>query len=447
MDAVLLARVQFALTAGFHFLFPPLTIGLAWLIVGLMTTYLRTGSDISRRVARFWIRLFGLSFAVGVATGIVMEFQFGTNWATYSRFVGDIFGVPLAAEGVLSFFLESVFLGVLLFGWGRLSRKTLWASALLVAIGSTLSAFWIIIADSWMQTPAGFTLRNGRAELTDFWAAVFNPSTLPRYLHTVDAALMTGAFFMLGISAWYLLRGEHVAEARRTLALALVVAFASSLCEPLLGHIHAMQVAKTQPVKLAAFEGLFHTQRQAPLLLFGMIDPAARTVRAAVGVPGGLSLLATLNPDAEIQGLDAVPSAEWPPLALSFYPFHLMVALGMYLLALSGIGVLLLLFRRLEDNRAFLTAAFWSIPLPFLAANVGWMAAEVGRQPWIVYHVLHTRDAVSVIVPAWQILASILLLGAIFAVLFYTWLRLLRHEIIRGPEAPAATFTPVEVAQ
>ncbi|MHB9131948.1 MAG: cytochrome ubiquinol oxidase subunit I [Armatimonadota bacterium] len=445
MDPVLLARIQFALTAGFHFLFPPLTIGLAWLLVALMWRYKRSGAEADRRVARFWVKLFAISFAVGVATGITMEFQFGTNWAQYSRFVGDIFGAPLAAEAILSFFLESVFLGVLLFGWNRLSRNVHWFSSLMVAIGSTLSAFWIIVANSWMQTPTAYVLRNGRAELTNFFDAVFNPSTLPRYFHTIDAALITGAFFMMGISAWYLLKGRHVEEMRRTLTLSLVVGFIASIGALGLGHWHAVQVANTQPVKLAAFEGLFQTQTQAPLLLFGIPNVAERKVDYAIGIPGGLSMMVALNPNAEVKGLDTVDEKDWPPILLSFAPFHLMVALGMLFIGVSGLGVLLLLMKRLHTNRLFLTIAVFSIPLPFLAANLGWMAAEVGRQPWAVYGVLRTADAVSITVPAWQILASILMFTLIYALLFYVWLRLLRHEIREGLGEPAPVKAAVEV--
>ncbi len=444
MDAVLLARIQFGMTVGFHFLFPPLTIGLAWLIVWLMSRYRRSGAESDRLLARFWIKLFAISFAVGVATGITMEFQFGTNWATYSRYVGDIFGAPLAAEAVLAFFLESVFLGVLLFGWTRVSRGVHWFASLMVAVGSTLSAFWIIVADSWMQTPAGYTVNplHHRAELTNFWAAVFNPSTLPRFLHTLDASLLTGAFFMLGISAWFLLRNRYVEESRRTLTLALIVAFVASLAELGLGHLHAVQVARTQPIKLATYEALFTTQRRAPLLLFGIPDGRQNTVHAAIRWPAGLSLLVGLDANTMVQGLDAIkPPDSRPPLAMTFYSFHLMVVIGLYFILFTAIGMLLLWRKQLFTDRLFLRLACWTIPLPFIASELGWIAAEVGRQPWIVYqHLLLTRDAVSVTVPAWQILASICMFTLLYAILLYSWLRLLRLTIARGPgEQPVET--------
>ena len=444
MDAVLLARLQFAMTISFHFIFPALTIGLAWLIVWLMNRWRRSGAESDRHVARFWIKLFGISFAMGVATGITMEFQFGTNWAAYSRFVGDIFGAPLAAEAVFAFFLESVFLAVLLFGWKRLSRTVLWFASLMVAVGSTLSAFWIIVANSWMQTPTAFRIVEEpyrRAELTDFWGAVFNPSTLPRFFHTVDACLLTGAFFMLGISAWFLLKNRHVQQARQSFTVALFVALAAALGALALGHWHAVQVAETQPAKLAAFEGLFETRRQAPLMLFGIPDAENRRVIMPIAIPGGLSMLVAFDPNHEVKGLNDIPRDEWPPVLLSFASFHLMVVLGMFFIAFTGLGVLLLWRRKLFDNRLFLWAAVLSIPLPFIATNVGWMAAEVGRQPWIVQGILRTRDAISITVPAGQILASIIMFAAIYTLLFVSWIRFMRRIIRHGIEEPAPAAT------
>jgi cytochrome d ubiquinol oxidase subunit I len=434
MDPVWLSRVQFALTVGFHFIFPPLTIGLAWLIFWMMTRYRRSGSEADRSAVRFWTGLFVVSFAVGVATGITMEFQFGTNWSNYSRFVGDIFGAPLAAEGILSFFLESTFLAVLIFGWNRLSTGKLWFASLMVAIGATLSAFWIIVANSWQQTPAGFAMRNGRAELTDFWAAVFNPSTMPRYLHTVDGCITTGAMFMMGISAWYLLKGRHVEFAKSSLRLGLVVGFVSALIQLPLGHHHGGQVARTQPEKLAAMEGIFKTERRAPSLVFGILDPDAEVVRAKIAIPGLLSWLAKGDFNAEIKGMDAFPKKDRPPLPYTFYTFRLMVMLGLWFIALTGFGLFLLWRKRLYENALFMKAAFWSIPLPFIAHQLGWFSAEVGRQPWAVYHMLRTSDAYSPSVPAGQILASIILLCAIYALLFAVWLFLLRQKVLKGPD-------------
>jgi len=439
MSAELLARIQFGLTAGFHFLFPPLTIGLSWINVWILARYLRTGDDLYRRMAHFWIRVFTLTFAVGVATGITLEFQFGTNWSEYSRFVGDIFGAPLAAEGILSFFLESTFLAVLLFGWGRVSPRAYWVSSLLVALGATLSAFWIIVANSWQQTPAGYAIDpiSQRAVLTDFWAAVFNPSTVPRYLHTVDACLITGSLFVFGLSAWFVLKGRHLDFARESMRIALIVALASSLAQLGLGHMHAVQVVETQPAKLAAAQALFDTQRRAPALLFGIPDEANERIIGQIGIPGGLSLLATGHLDGEVTGLkDAAPREDWPPVVPTFISWHLMVMLGTFFVGLAVFGAYLARTGRLYTTRWYLWLAVLATPLPFITNELGWVCAEVGRQPWAVYGMLRTADAVSVVVPAGEVLASILLISAIYAVLFAAWVLVLRRIMREGPEEP-----------
>lgn len=440
MEAVLLARLQFALTVGFHFIFPPLTIGLAWLIFWFMERHRRTNERAALVQARFWTRLFAVSFVLGVATGITMEFQFGTNWADYSRFVGDIFGAPLAAEGILAFFLESTFVGVLLFGWRRFSHRTLWFASLMVAIGATLSAFWIIVANSWMQTPAGYHLVNGRAELTSFWAAVFNPSTLPRYVHTVDACFITGSFFMLGVSAWYLWKRHHITLARQSMRVGLVAGFIASLLQLPLGHWHAVQVAETQPLKLAAFEGLFETSRRAPLTIFGVPDLEAREMKAAIKIPAGLSLLVHGDPQRPVPGLDQAPPEEWPPLEWSFFPFHLMFLLGLFFIALTGLGLILLRAGRLFENAFFLPLAALTWPLPIVANELGWIAAEVGRQPWIVYQVpgMRTDQAISASVSPGEILTTMILFGVLYVLFFILWIQLLRREIRRGPDPEEA---------
>lgn len=437
IDPVLLSRIQFGATIGFHFIFAPLTIGLAWLIFWMMTRYKRTNSAEDRNNARLWIRIFTASFVVGVASGITMEFQFGTNWAKYSRFVGDIFGVPLAVESISSFFLESTFLGLLIFGWNRVSTRTLWFASLMVAVGSTLSALWILIANSWQQTPAGFHIVNGRAELTSLWAAAMNPSTVPRFLHTITACLMTGAFFAMGWSALYLLKNKHSESASAVLKMALVMAFVTSLAQLPFGHIHAVQVAETQPAKLAAFEGQFTTCSNAPLTLFGIPDAEKRCINYAVRVPGMLSFLIYGRTSGEVKGLEEFPRDEWPPLLLSFAPFHIMVIIGFYLIGFSGFGILLWKLGKLEKNKLFGWAAVLSMPLPFIANELGWMAAEVGRQPWVVYNILKTSDAISVSVPASQILFTMITFGLIYALMFAAWLLALRREFRHGPVEPS----------
>lgn len=427
MDTILLSRIQFALTSGFHFIFPPITIGLSWIIVFLMTKFKNSDDPLTESIARFWVKIFTVTFAVGVATGIVLEFQFGTNWAAFSRFVGDIFGAPLAAEGIFSFFLESTFIAVLIFGFGKLSKRTLWLSSILLAFGTTLSAFWIIVANSWMQTPAGYHIVGARAELTDFWAAVFNASTLPRYLHTICASLITGAFFMIAISAKFLLKDKHVEFAKRSLKIALVTAFISSVAQGGLGHYHAVQVALTQPEKLATFEGLYETQKRAPAIVFGIPDEKNDTIRSAVRIPGLLSLLISGNIETEVKGMNEFPKDLRPPLALTFTTFHLMVVLGMYFIGFSLLGF----FWR---GKLFLKLAVLSVPLPFIANELGWISAEVGRQPWAVYHVIKTSDAVSLVVPSASIIFSIIAFTLIYALLFFSWIFILKRQIDKGPE-------------
>ncbi|MGA2382029.1 MAG: cytochrome ubiquinol oxidase subunit I [Gemmatimonadales bacterium] len=437
MDVVLLSRIQFALTVGFHFLFPPITIGLAWLLVAIEWRGWRRGDATWVRMGKFFGKLLALTFAVGVATGIVMEFQFGTNWAQYSKFVGDIFGAPLAAEGVLAFFLESGFLGLYLFGRNRVSKGAHWFSILMVAVGSTISAFWILVANSWQQTPAGYVLRDGRAELLDFWAAVFNPSTLPRFFHTVDAALITGAFFAAGVAAYLLRKNRDDGLAQGAAKLAIVVGLVASVAEVFpFGHLHARQVAHTQPEKFAAIEGLYASQSAAPIVLFAYpVTPPPR-LKAKVEVRGLLSWLAFGDMNTRIRGIEEFPPDDRPPLWLTFVSFHNMVVLGMYFIAAMAWGAWLLKRGTLWDSRRYLALLMISIPLPLAACQLGWIAAEVGRQPWIVYQLLRTRDAVSAAVPAGDVLFSLAVFAVLYLAMGVLFVYLLVREIRHGP-APA----------
>ena len=412
-----------------------MTIGLAWLIVIFETKAWRRKDEKYEKIAKFWAKLLALTFVVGVATGIVMEFQFGTNWSEYSKFVGDIFGAPLAAEGIFAFFLESGFLGLYLFGRKRISKGVHWFASLMVAVGSTLSAFWIIVANSWQQTPTGYIIRNGRAELTNFWEAVFNPSTLPRYFHTVDAAIITGAFFMAGISAYYLLKQKHVAFARASLKTAVIVGTIASILEIMpFGHEHARQVVRTQPEKFAAIEGIYTTEEGASMIIFGVPGDKPPKLQLAFKIPGLLSWLAFGEWDAPIKGINEFPSDEIPPLKLTFYSFHLMVALGVFFVFIMVWAIIQLYRKKLWESNKLLKILLYAIPLPFLACQLGWIAAEVGRQPWVVYKLMKTSDAISVTVPAWQILLSIIIFGLIYALLGFLYIYLTRKEILHGPE-------------
>lgn len=444
MDTLLLSRLQFALTICFHFIFPPITIGLAWLLVIIEWKGWRRNDPGWVQLGKFFAKLLAVTFVIGVASGITMEFQFGTNWSRYSKFVGDIFGAPLAAEGVLAFFLESGFLGLYLFGRGRVSKRLHWFSSLMVACGSSLSAFWIIAANSWQQTPAGYVVHNGRAELTDFWAALFNPSTVIRYFHTVDAALVTGAFFVAGVSAYLILTGRQAELARRSLRLALVFGLVAASVEVFpLGHHHAQQVARTQPAKFAAIEGLYNSRTRAPLVLFAVPVNHPPTLKAPVEIPGLLSWMAFGDFHAPVRGLDEFPADEAPPLFMTFVSFHNMVILGFYFIAALAWGVLQMRRGRLEDDRRYLKILTWSIPLPILACELGWMTAEVGRQPWIVYGVMRTSAAFSAVVPATHVLISLVMFGCIYTLLGGLYVYLLIREIQHGPPPAEDAHPPM----
>ncbi len=435
MDAVFLARIQFALTIMFHFIFPPLSIGLAWMLVVVEGMGWKKKSEIYLKIGKFFGKFLAITFAIGVATGIVMEFQFGTNWSEYSKFVGDIFGAPLAAEGVFAFFLESGFLGLYLFGRNKVSKGVHWFSILMVAVGSTISAFWIIVANSWQQTPTGFILRNGRAELTNFWDAVFNPSTLVRFSHTVTSAIVTGAFFMAGISAYLIIKKREVKIAKKGLTVGVIAGliFSILIIYPF-GHEHAKQVAETQPEKFAAMEGLYTTQSGAPLVLFSFpVDDPPR-LKGTIELPKLLSWLSFGDAGKEIKGIDSFPKEDLPPLFLTFVSFHNMVLLGMFFLALMLWSVFLLYRKKLFESMKTLKVLLWSIPLPFIAIQLGWFSAEVGRQPWIVYKLLKTSDAASVTVPSGEILFSIILFSLVYIALGALWLFLMIKEAKIGPE-------------
>jgi cytochrome d ubiquinol oxidase subunit I len=438
MDIVLLSRLQFALTISFHYIFPPLSIGLGVLLVCMEGAYHVTKDKDWERLARFWTKIFAVNFAMGVATGIVMEFQFGTNWSTYSRFVGDVFGSALAAEGIFAFFLESGFLAVLVFGWDRVSPRMHLLATVLVALGATFSAVWIIVANSWQQTPAGYALvsHHGvlRAEITDFWAVVFNPSSVQRLTHTLLGAYLVGGAFVASVSAWHVLMGRRVELMRKALGLSVLFAAAAALALPLSGDLQARVVARTQPAKLAAFEGLYRTTQRAPLSLAGLPDDSRQETRFNLAVPGLLSLLVHHRLDAPVTGLDAFKPEDRPPVALSYFLYHGMIGAGM---ALAGLFVLAAWRNRqgrLHEDRLILWGLVGSVVVASAAGQLGWGAAEVGRQPWIVYGLLRTADAVSRSVPASHMLASMTLFAVVYLLLGAVWLKVLDSKIRRGPD-------------
>jgi cytochrome d ubiquinol oxidase subunit I len=438
MDVVLLARLQFAITIAFHYIFPPLSIGLSLFLVLVEAVYLRTRNPLYRQLARFWVRIFGLTFALGVATGVVMEFEFGTNWAHYSRFVGDIFGSVLAAEGIFAFFLESGFLALLLFGWDKVGPRLHFFSTLMVCLGAHFSAVWIVVAGSWMQTPAGYHLvteaGRTRAEITDYWAMIFNPSAMIRLQHTLLGAWQAGAFLVISVSAWYLLRRRHQTFALASMRLALALALVASLLTLVSGHDSAKVVADHQPAKLAAMEGHFAENTPADMYLAGWVDQASgRTRGIRLPIPGMLGLLTYGDANRPIQGLNAFAPGDRPPVQIVFQAFHLMVIIGMSLIALSLVGILYAWRGRLAETRWLLWLLIFSVLGPQLANQLGWIVAEVGRQPWIVYGLMRTSAGVSEVVRAPHIVASLALFGALYLLLFALFIFLLDRKIKHGP--------------
>jgi len=437
MDVLALSRVQFGATVAFHYIYPPLSIGLGIMLVLMEGAWLRTGNAIYHQMARFWTKVFALTFAIGVATGIVMEFEFGTNWATYSRFVGDVFGSALAAEGIFAFFLESGFLAVLLFGWDKVGRKMHFFSTCMVALGAHFSAVWIIVANSWMQTPAGYHIvgegMRARAEVTDFWQVVFNPSMVERLFHTLCGAWSAGAFLVVSVSAWYLLKGKHLEFARKTLKLGLVVALTASLLQAVSGHVSAQGVAKNQPAKLAAFEGLYNTTSNAPLVLAGFVDEKNEKV-VGISAPGLLSFLTHNDFHAPVTGLNEFKPEDRPPVQASFVFFHGMVGIGFALIGIAALGFLYFKKGTLHERRGLLWLMVFSVLGPQLANQLGWFAAEVGRQPWIVYGVMRTPAALSAVVKANVVLSSLVMFTFIYFLLFAVFIYLLNEKIQHGPD-------------
>jgi cytochrome d ubiquinol oxidase subunit I len=438
MDPVLLSRIQFGLTISFHYIFPPLSIGLGVILVLMEALYLKTRNPLFQQMTRFWVRIFGLTFALGVATGVVMEFQFGTNWATYSRFVGDVFGSALAAEGIFAFFLESGFLAILLFGWDKVSPRVHMLSTCMVALGAHFSAIWIIVANSWMQTPAGYhvvqSALRSRAEVVDFWAVVFNPSTMVRLTHTVLGAWQAAAFLVLSVSAFYLLKRRHVEFARTSMKIGLIVAVVASLGSLVTGDVSGRVVGRYQPAKLAAMEGHFPASAPAGMYLFGWVSEAEQRV-TGISVPGMLSFLVHGDTTKPVTGLTAFPPQDRPPVNPVFQAFHVMVGVGTILIGLSLLGAFLWWRGSLFEARWLLWIYVFAVLLPQAANQLGWFTAEVGRQPWIVYGVMRTAAGVSPSVTTGHVLASLVLFTLIYLALFVLFIYLLDQKIRHGPLA------------
>lgn len=436
MDVVMLSRLQFAMAACFHYLFVPLTLGLSILVAVFETKFVRSGDPEYRRLAKFWGKLFLINFAVGVVTGITLEFQFGTNWSRYAAYVGDIFGSLLAIEATASFFLESTFLAVWFFGWNKLSPKTHLLAIWLVAIASNLSAFWILTANAWMQSPVGYAIRNGRAELTDFFSVLFQKASLLEIAHTLTGAYILAGFFVLGVSAWHLRRQHEQAFFSKSFRLAAMWTLAFSVLEIGLGHMSATHLQDTQPAKLAAMESHWQTQRMAPMHLLVWPDEENETnALEAISVPAGLSVLAGFSPDTEVKGLRDFSPRDRPPVLPVFLSFRLMVGLG-FLFALVGLWAF---WRRRQPESAgrLLRLLPWMIPLPYLANQFGWIVTEVGRQPWIVHGVMRTVEAGSPLQVS-QVAVSLAAFFLVYALLGAVDFFLLFKFARKGPPPPAA---------
>jgi len=435
MDVVMLSRLQFAVTAGFHFIFVPLTLGLSLLVAFMETKYVRTGNEMYLRMTKFWGKLFLINFALGIVTGITLEFQFGMNWAEYSKYVGDIFGAPLAIEATVAFFLESTFIGLWIFGWDKISKKAHAASMWIVAIAASLSALWILLANGWMQKPVGYVLRNGRAEMVDFGALLTNSYGWSKFFHTVLAGYVVAAFFVMGISAYHLLRRNEVSFFKASFRMAAAFGLVTSLLVFITGDFHAAEVAATQPTKFAAMEAVWETRKAASyhLLVVPDVQNERNTVEA-IGIPKLLSMLAYHDGNSEVKGLKDFPKELRPPVMPTFMSFRSMAALGMLFMLLSLIAWLLARRDALESYPLFLKIMLFAIPLPYLANQIGWIVAEVGRQPWIVYGLLKTSDAVSKAITPVQVMGSLAGFTLLYGFLAIVDIYLLTKNAKKGPE-------------
>jgi cytochrome d ubiquinol oxidase subunit I len=446
MDPLLLSRLQFAITTVYHFFFVPLTLGLSVIVALMETLYVRTGNDVYKQMTKFWGKLFLINFAMGVVTGIVQEFQFGMNWSEYSRFVGDIFGAPLAIEALLAFFLESTFLGIWIFGWDKLSKGLHAAVMWMVAIGSNLSALWILIANSFMQEPVGYVLRNGRAEMQDFFALLLNPNVSVQFSHTVLAGFSTAAFFVLGISVYHLLRKNQVNLFRRSFQIAAIVGTISIVLVILNGHSQAQHMVETQPMKMAAAEALWQSENPASFSLLTIGNLAQQQV-FAIRIPRVLSLLAYNQLTGEVQGIDNLqakyvqqygPGNYIPPVVFTYWSFRLMVGAGFLMAALALYALFMVMGDMFETRPRILRLFIWAMALPYLANTTGWLLTELGRFPWAVYGLMKIEDGRSPVVSSGTVLFSLIVFTLLYGALMVADVYLLSKYAKAGPSATQA---------
>ncbi|HXF11692.1 MAG TPA: cytochrome ubiquinol oxidase subunit I [Terriglobales bacterium] len=443
MTALLLHRIQFGFTITFHYLFPQLTMGLALLIVVLKSIALRSKDERYNQASRFWARIFAVNFLIGVVTGIPMEFQFGTNWSQFARATGGVIGQPLAMEGVFSFFLESAFLGLFLFGEKRLSPRAHWASAFMVFLGSWISGFFIIVTNAWMQHPVAYRiLPNGAYEVTSFWGLLTNPWALIQYAHNMSGAVITGSFAMCAVGAFYILENQFSESGKIFLRVGVIAGIISCITQIFpTGDIHGRYMAKHQPASVAAMEGLFRTERGAGIVLMGQPDEEKQVIDNPLVVNKVLSFLIYGTTKAEVQGLDKIPRDQWPePMPLLYYAYHIMAGLGTYFALLMVVAGFLLWRGKLFATRWILWPLMLSFPLPYIANTAGWMTAEIGRQPWLVYGLIRTDQGYSKYVSAGNGLFTLLGFMGIYSVLSILFIVLIYRIIASGPEATTATL-------
>ncbi|RHW43254.1 cytochrome ubiquinol oxidase subunit I [Neobacillus notoginsengisoli] len=458
MDLLILARLQFAVTTVYHFFFVPLSIGLVFMVAAMQTLYFVKGNEIYKKMTKFWGNLFLINFVVGVVTGIIQEFQFGMNWSDYSRFVGDVFGAPLAIEALLAFFMESTFIGIWVFGWNRISKGLHLASIWLVALGTLLSGFWILTAHSFMQVPVGFTINNGRAEMNDFMALLTNGKLWVEFPHVIFGAFCTGAFFVAGISAYGLLKKKHVQFYKTSMKFAIIAGLVGSLGAALSGHSNAQYLVEKQPMKMAAIEGIWKdTPDPAPWSAFAIIDTKNRENKFEINIPYALSFLAYSKFEGSLKGMETLQkeySEKYdaitgegtnyiPPVKTTYWSFRLMIAFGVFMMLLSFAGLYLWKKKALEKSKLFLKLLVPAISFPFLANTFGWITTEVGRQPWTVFGLLTTADSVSPNVSAGYILTSLIAYMLIFTILAGAMVYLMIRKIKKGPEFASGTDSQV----
>ncbi|MGB3632452.1 MAG: cytochrome ubiquinol oxidase subunit I [Rubrobacteraceae bacterium] len=436
-DALILSRLQFAMTVGYHYIFPQLSMGLALLIFVLKSVYMRNGNEKWNNAARFWGKIFAVTFIIGVVTGIPMEFQFGTNWSAFSAFAGDIIAQTLAMEGAFAFFLESAFVGLFLFGERRFGQKIHWFSSLMVFLGTWASGYFIITTNAWVQNPVGFEKTADGIALNDYFAVLTNPWMWPQYMHNMGGTVVTGAFVMAGLGAYYLLAREHEEYGRifvKVGVIAGVIAAVWMLFPS--GHLSSDQVAEHQPVTLAAMEGHFETTEAAPLVFIGQPDMQNLRIDNPIALPGALSILVYGTPNEAVKGLKDFPRDEWPDnVPLLYYSYHIMVGLGTIFIGIMLLAAFLLWRRKLYESRWMLWVLMLSIPFPFIANTAGWFTAELGRQPWIAYGLMRTEDGVSPLVSSGSVLFTIMGFAGIYTLMGLLYIVLMVREVAHGPES------------